>query len=251
MARSSQPAGAIAARIRNQPAWRRNRAPSTIAGVLRALLDLLAPPACVVCRAPGQLLCGSCRGALVFLPPERCTRCGLRRPCGPPCPAATAAYSASWAPVAYSASARALVAALKFRGALAVADVMAAQIAAGAPADLLRDSVLVPVPTHPSRRRARGFDQAERIAVALGRRTGVAVHRCLRRGGAPARQLGASRSARLAGGRISIACAGAAPETCTLIDDVHTTGATLDACAAALRAAGARHVWALTYARTL
>jgi predicted amidophosphoribosyltransferase len=221
--------------------------------VLRLLLDAIAPPACVAC---GEIvggaadLCGDCRRGVVWLGADVCSRCALPRPCGPPCPAANAAFAAAWAPVAYDGTGGALVAALKFGGRLAVADTMAAQIAANAPPGLLADAVLVPVPTHPSRRRARGFDQAERLAVALRRRTGLPVVRALTRHGPPARQVGAGRSERRTAGRMRVTARGV-PGAAVLVDDVHTTGATLEACAAALRRAGADRVTAVTYARTL
>ncbi|MBB4664425.1 ComF family protein [Conexibacter arvalis] len=223
--------------------------------VAAELLAALVPPACLACRAPlrdaGARLCAGCRRALPWLTGPRCERCGLPSPCGATCPAAGAAFERSWAPLAHDGPARALVAALKFRGALPVADLMAAQIAAGAPAALLDGAVLVPVPSHPARRRARGFDQAELIAAALARRRGLPLAACLRRGGAATRQLGASRDARLARGRLALAAAGRAPARALLVDDVHTTGATLDACARALRAAGAERVAAVAYARAL
>jgi predicted amidophosphoribosyltransferase len=233
--------------------------PSAADLLLRArdeLLAALAPPMCVACGRPlaraHTLLCAACRAALPWLAGPRCARCGLPRPCGPPCPARAAAFAAAWAPLAYDGPARAIVAALKFRRLLPVAGLMAAQIAATAPRGLLAGTTLVPVPAHPARRRARGFDQAAAIAAALATRTGLAVAACLRRGGRPTRQLGASRAARLAAGRLAIAAdGGAVPPSVALIDDVHTTGATFDACARALRAAGARHVIAIAYARAL
>jgi predicted amidophosphoribosyltransferase len=141
--------------------------------------------------------------------------------------------------------------ALKLRGLLAAADLMAAQIAAGAPPELLGGGVLVPVPGHPRRRRRRGFDQAERIATALGRRTSLPVARCLGRGAAAPPQAGAGRGQRLRHGAIAITVTMAAPQHAVLVDDVHTTGATLDACARALRSAGSHTVVAVSYARTL
>jgi ComF family protein len=224
------------------------------------LLAALAPPSCVACRAPlrdaGAVLCAPCRRALPWLGQERCARCGLPSPCAPSgrggrCPAGGAAFDASWAPLAYDGPVRALVAALKFRGALPVAELMAAQLAATAPPALLEHATLVPVPLHPARRRARGFDQAARIAEALARRRGLPLAVCLERAGAATRQLGAGRGARLAAGRLAIAASGAVPERVVLLDDVHTTGATFDACARVLRTAGARHVAALAYARVL
>jgi predicted amidophosphoribosyltransferase len=222
--------------------------------VLRRILDLLVPPACLACRAPvraGSALCRQCRAGLPWLPARRCPRCGLPGTCGAGCPARHAAFSRSWAPVAYDGSARALVHALKLRGMVAAADAMAAQIAAGVPPGMLAGGALVPVPAHPRRRRHRGFDQAERIALALGRRAALPVVPCLVRDGSAPPQAGAGRAQRLrnAGGVIRVR--GAVPPRAVLVDDVHTTGATLDSCARALLAAGCEVVVAVSYARTL
>jgi ComF family protein len=223
--------------------------------LVAGLTGLLAPPACWACGAAvavGQPLCWTCRAQLRFLRGPRCPRCGLPAPCGRRCSPAGAALAQAWAPVAFEGPARALVHALKFRGALAVADAMAAQIVAGAPPGLLAPpAALVPVPTHPRRRRVRGFDHADRLAAAIGARTGLPVASCLAREGAPTRQAGSSRAARRAPGRIAVRVRGDPPSSAVLVDDVHTTGATLEACASALRRAGAYTVCAVAYARAL
>ena len=224
--------------------------------VLAELLAVVAPPACAACREPlpraEVLLCPPCLRALPWLRDARCPRCALPAHGGRPCPARRAAFDAAWAPLAYDSTARALVVALKFDGALPVADVMAAQMVATAPPGLLgAGATLVPVPLHPLRRRRRGFDQAQRLAEALGRRTGTPVAACLRRSGRAERQMGASRHQRREAHRLAIEASGPVPERAVLVDDVHTTGATFDASARALRAAGARRVSALAYARTL
>jgi predicted amidophosphoribosyltransferase len=198
------------------------------------MLHLLVPPACLVCRAPGAALCRACRSALPWLPPA---------------PVRGAAFECAWAPVSYDGAARALVHALKLRGLTSAADLMAAQIAAGAPAELLADRTLVPVPGSPRKRRARGFDPAGRIARALARRTGLPVRAVLRAGNSAGSQVGAGREQRLR--RAAIDVAGSAPARALLVDDVQTTGATLEACARALKHAGSETVVAVTYARTL
>ena len=209
---------------------------------------------CVGCAVAlehsGESLCPSCRARLPWLTGRRCSRCALPAPCDP-CPARAAAFDRSWAPLAHAEAARTVVSALKFRGGLAVADLMAAQMVATAPKDLLAGAVLVPVPPRPASRRERGFDQAERIARALARRSNRPLARCLRRGDAGGRQVGSGRRDRLAPGRIAVSVRGPPPSRATLVDDVHTTGATLEACARALRGAGAQRVAAMTYTRTL
>jgi ComF family protein len=156
-----------------------------------------------------------------------------------------------WAPVGYSGPARELVRALKFRGASRVADSMAAQIAAGAPAGLLSETALVPVPLHPRRLRTRGFNQAAVLAAALGRRAGLPVVDLLVRSGPALAQVGRHRAERRAGPAGSIEARGRAPARVVLVDDVVTTGATLAACAAALTRAGSAEIGAVAFARTL
>jgi ComF family protein len=106
---------------------------------------------------------------------------------------------------------------------------------------------LVAVPADPLRWRWRGFDPAEELALALAARTGRPLRTCLRRA-AGRRQAGHSRRERLAEAP-RVRAVSVVPDRAVLIDDVHTTGATLAACAGALRSAGCRKVDALTLAR--
>lgn len=207
-------------------------------------LAAVAPPACFGCGdvagAAGPL-CSACRGGLAWLSAEPVrleTDDGLN--------------IEAWAPLAYRGGARALARALKFRGAVAIADTMAGQIAASVPPAMLEGSSLVPVPLHPARRRRRGFNQAERLARALAERAGVPVADCLARSGSRGTQMGRDRDDRLAAlaGTVAVRRGHEAPYRAVLVDDVLTTGATLLACAGALRAAGSREVRALAYART-
>jgi predicted amidophosphoribosyltransferase len=238
------------------------------------LLAIIAPPACVSCREPlraaDELLCVECLRTLPWLRGQRCPRCGLPRHRRSGCPAARAAFARSWAPMAYEGPARALVHALKLRAALPAADVMAAQVAATLPDELRRGLgvppsrrvaaavdepggvIVVPVPPQRRRRRARGFDPAGELAAGVAARLELPLRRdALERNDRAGRQTRAGRGARRAAGRIDVAATHALREPVLLVDDVHTTGATLDACARALVDAGASAVAAVTYARTL
>jgi predicted amidophosphoribosyltransferase len=240
--------------------------PSGPAAALRAVVGLLAPPSCVACRAPvgEELVCGACLRRLPWLRGHRCPRCALpRHRAG--CPAAASAFDRAWAPLAYEGAARDLVRALKFHAALPVAGLMAAHLAANLPLDLRRppeesppgeDSSaaafgIVPVPPHKGRLRRRGFDPAALLAAGLAARAGLPLSPCLRRTDRGRRQVGAGRSTRRSAGRFAAVAAAPPPRAAVLVDDVHTTGATLDVCARALKAEGAQWVGAITYVRTL
>ena len=198
---------------------------------------MLVPPLCWSCGGiarRGEPLCAGCRGRMHRLSPEPVVLCGIR----------------VWAPVAYAGPARDLVRALKFSGATRVADSMAAQIAANAPAGFA-GAHLVPVPLHPRRLRARGYNQAGVIAAAVGRRVNARVVECLARSGSAATQVGRHRTERRAGPVGEVRLAAAAPPRVLLVDDVATTGATLAACARVLLAGGCAEIAAVTFARTI
>jgi ComF family protein len=222
----------------------------------RALLSLVVPPLCAVCREAelsGATVCARCRSLLVSLPATRCGRCGAAAPGAADscreCRGRALAFSTAWSPFSYEGVSRRLVAALKRRGSYAVAGFMAYEIAARSPAEIL-EGVLVPVPAHRSRRRRNGFNHAEAIARSLAGPAGMELRAPLVRASTQP-QVGFERRARLRNARGSVRCIGEAPRRAVLVDDVYTTGATIDACAAALRGAGAEDVLGLTFARAV
>ena len=154
----------------------------------------------------------------------------------------------AWSSAPHEGVARDLVTALKYRQLLPVAEVMADRIQRLAPSDLLSGAI-VPVPTAPLRSMGRGFDPAGELALALADRLGLPLEPCLRRRGG-GRQVGKRRAQRI-GRPPRVHIGGKVPRSALVVDDVLTTGATLSACARALRGAGAVRVVAITFARRL
>jgi predicted amidophosphoribosyltransferase len=205
--------------------------------ILHAVAAGLAPPLCAACGR-------SCRLDAIV-----CTRCARRLAAAEPLDGAGApGLDRAWSSAPHEGIARDLVAALKFRRLLPVAELMADRIHWLAPAMLLSGTI-VPVPTAPLRSAMRGFDPAAEIATALAGRAELPLSACLaRRGGG--RQVGKRRAQRI-GHPPLIHARGEVPRSVLLIDDVLTTGATLSACARALRSAGAIRIAAITFSRRL
>ncbi len=216
------------------------------------LAKLLFGGSCFVCRgASRELLCEACREELPRLGHELCPRCALPSPgaavCGR-CLSEPPAYDATTAALAYDFPADTLVHALKFRGELALAPVLA---------DLLSASIaswsvdrVIPVPLSTARLRRRGYNQAVEIARHLARGK-LDVDVCVRHADAvPQTELPWDERRRNVRGAFGCrrALAGA---TVAVVDDVMTTGATLDELALTLKRAGAARVVNWVVARTL
>jgi predicted amidophosphoribosyltransferase len=205
--------------------------------LLHAVASTLVPPLCAVCGRP-------CRPEATL-----CSRCGRRLAAAEPLlGAGPPGLDRAWSSAPHEDVARCLVAALKFRRLLPVAGLMAERVQWLAPAHMLSGTV-VPVPTAAARLRQRGFDPAAEIAAALAERLDAPLEPCLFRRGS-SRQVGRRRAERI-GHPPRIGARAKAPPSVLLIDDVLTTGATLTACAKALRNSGAKRVVAVTFTRRL
>ena len=231
------------------------------------VLDALLPPQCLGCGAaverPGRL-CGGCWGAIDFIAGPTCAACGLPFDhdlgedalCGE-CSRRRPAYGRARAVMRYTEASRRVVLAFKHGDRTDAAPSFAAWMAR-AGADLVETADLVaPVPLHRRRLFARRYNQAALLAHGLGRATGRAVVADLlvRTRPTPS-QGGLSPSARRRNVRGAFAVhrgrlTKAAGRRVLLIDDVMTTGATVEACARTLMRAGAGAVDVLVLARVV
>lgn len=237
------------------------RAARVLAGLA---LDVVLPPRCLACgvivQQPGTL-CARCWRELTFVAEPMCARCGFPfeiAPAGEPlcgaCIARPPRFAHARAPLAYDAGSRGLVTAFKHADRTDAARAFAAWMVRMT-ADLPRPGAVVPVPLHRRRLRRRRYNQAALLARELSGRLGVpAVPDALVRARDTASQGDLSPAAR----RRNVAGAFAAHpkrvdhlrgQRVLLVDDVFTTGATVEACARVLERAGAEGVDVVTLAR--
>lgn len=234
-------------------------------GAAGQALDLLMPPRCLACGTlvdEAGLLCTRCWSTLNFIAPPLCDCCGMPFPyevaertrCAA-CLAAPPPFTRARAVLVYDEASRRLVLGFKHADRTEAAPAFGRWLAR-AGAELLSDAdVIAPVPLHRWRLFRRRYNQAALLAQALGRASGrpVAVDLLMRRRPTPSQGgLGRAGRQRNLAGAIALRPAHRDRlhgKRVLLIDDVHTTGATLAECARVLRRHGAAAVDALTLAR--
>ena len=234
---------------------------------MRALGDVVFPPICVLCReqvpdgGDFRHVCGRCARKLDWVQPPHCATCGHpfygevegERLC-PHCVGLMPAFREGRTAVLLKGAGRALVHELKYHRGLHVLADMEEIFRRSAPVlALARDAILVPVPLHPRKERERGYNQSALIAASLARAAGGAarVENVLRRTVDTVSQTHHDRREREANLKNAFAPARGAVITpgqhYLLVDDVFTTGFTLNSCALALRRSGGLNLDVVTF----
>lgn len=227
--------------------------PSVLARATKLAADLLFPPRCALCGRDGMLLCDACVADLPHAGGARCDRCWM--PSSVPtcrhCSDAPPAFASLRSAFVMDAGARRLVHELKYEGLTSLAEPMAGVLCERLqlpPADLV-----VPVPLHASRERSRGYNQAALLARNIARAAGLPIDvraaRRVRKTTPLVKTMHRDERLAIMGGAFAARPEAVAGRAILLVDDVVTTGATLDSCARALLDAGAASVRCVTWAR--
>lgn len=226
--------------------------------LVEVAVDSFFPRRCVGCGKAGDFLCPDCVGKLPRLMPPLCPHCGRPQASGIVCPDCWRKQSdidAIRSPFRFEEVIRKSIHELKYRNLKAISPCLADLLADYLEANPLPGEALVAVPLHPRRLRDRGYNQSSLLARELSKRIGLPViEDCLIRIRQARPQV---RAADVEERRRNVADAflcrdgRVTGKQIILIDDVCTSGATLESCAAALKDKGARSVWGLTLAREI
>jgi len=220
------------------------------------LLDLIYPPHCANCGAIGAWLCDDCCATIPWISYPFCERCGRPQIQGGLCVVCQSQptylkMARSLSP--HEGALRKAVHGLKYQGVRALAPTLADLLARGWRRYGLEADLIVPAPLAPLREQQRGYNQAALLALALGKQVQISVETgILLRVRETQSQVGLSGPERWQNVFGAFECQqGVGGMRVLVLDDVYTTGATLQACGAALLQGGASDVSALTLTRAL
>lgn len=222
------------------------------------VLNHLFPQWCISCGREGDVLCSTCRSSLPVITPPLCPRCGKPQASGTLCPVCLheqVNIDGIRSPFRFDGLIREAIHQLKYDNLRVLAKPLAELLNDYLVGNPLPGEVLVPVPLHRKRLRERGYNQSTLLAQALSKLSRLPViDDCLiRKQYAPPQTRTATVDERLSNVADAFACQDRRlnGKQILLLDDVSTSGATLNASAAALKASGASTVWGLVLAREL
>ena len=222
------------------------------------ILNLLYPARCPVCDRPapfGTDICPDCLRTLPVIETRRCAKCGkpveeFEKYCED-CAKDPHAYTCGLGIFLYDEQMKKTMAALKYKGRREYGAVLGRLVFERARSELLRwrPQAVIPVPIHPERRNQRGYNQAEEIARPIAELSGIRfcpdlLVRTERTG--PMKKLTRAERFENMKNAIAVRSGGHVPDRVLIVDDIYTTGATIDAAAGALRKAGARQIYFLS-----
>ncbi len=221
-------------------------------------LNLLFPKWCIGCGREGDFICYSCCRSLPRIMSPLCPKCGRPQPSGLLCSSCVswqAEIDGIRSPFRFDGVMRQTIYQLKYRNLRALASPLAQLLNDYLVTNPVLGEVLVPVPLHRKRLRERGYNQSTLLVRELGKLTNLpVVDDCLiRQRHAPPQTRTSTVDERQSNVADAFTCCNhrLQDKQVLLIDDVSTSGATLDACAAALKATGVTSVWGLVLAREI
>ena len=228
-----------------------------ITKISQSILDLFLPPSCFNCRSENSWLCQDCFDQIAFITSDVCDRCGTLTDSNSRC------NQCNSNPLQYIDGIRVAsffednpmrvgVHWLKYRNHKAVASSLSQILANTYCQYQLNCNVIIPVPLHASRYKERGYNQSELLAKPLGKFLNLPINaNTLYRTQKTKSQMTLGASERRENVANAFKCYNnqLANTTVLLIDDVCTTGSTLDSCALALKETGVKAVWGLTLAK--
>jgi len=220
-------------------------------------VDWLFPPYCIDCGTLGERWCQACQEKVPFLAPPLCEQCGRpieRAGLCPECQHEPLPLDGVRSCYVYEGTIREAIHRLKFEKDLGLAEILAKALVKTLSHEHWNIEVITSVPVSSTRMKERGYNQAEMLAVPLALITGIPYKRSLlKRIKESPSQIGLGRKERQENIRDAFVATARASQFSSIlvIDDVITTGSTLQSCALALREQGVKQVFGLTLARAI